>query len=763
MSDISGILADLLDLPESERDSYIDQVAGADKSLRDELNELLSSFKEATGFFTDLADGLGLPGATEPTTNPASETVTQDPSAMIGREFAQYRIVGYLGGGGMGMVYKAEDTKLGRFAALKFLPLSLGNDATARERFLREARAASVLDHPNICTVYEIGDERGQSYISMAFYEGQTIEKLISRGPLDVDLTVQISSEMCSGLSVAHAKGIVHRDMKPANVIVTDGVTKILDFGLAKSENSAVMTQEGAVLGTAAYMSPEQATGKDVDHRTDIWSTGAMIYEMLTGERPFPGAYPQAILYGILNTEPEPLSALRPGLPMQLVQLVERALTKKVDQRYSNMAEMMADLKAVSERQTAKSAARNLVANVQEPNAPTAVMPAVDDDVLHILCVDDEPELELLMQQRFRKKIRAGEWKFVFALDGMEALQKLEKHPDIGVILTDLNMPRMDGLTLLEKLAELDRPTRTVVVSAYGDMEKIRTAMNRGAFDFVTKPVNFQDLETTTLKAANDLAEYRRALRGQQQAVSIQQEIDVARRIQDAIIPVTFPSSSTLQMYGFSAPAADVSGTFYDAFDMEDGKVGMLMGDVGGRGVTAALLMAMGQTFVKSFMQQGVRPSECLTQLNTMLFADGLPNVGLKMVAAVLDTATGELDMANAGHEAAFILRADGALDTIDSGGSSVWQDASFELKPTSGSLASGDALVLLSAGMINTRSSTGSKYSRERMASTLREAGEAGDAKPTSLIRHLVRAVQDHAGNMDPREDLTILAARRV
>ncbi len=754
MGKLTGILSDILSLPEDERSARIDEVAGDDSGLKNELIELVSSYKDATGFFDDLAEGLGLPGAATPSEN----AMTSDPSAMIGQELAQYRIVEFIGGGGMGMVYKAEDTRLGRHAALKLLPTSLGNDPEARERFLREARAASALDHPNICTVFEIGDAAGQSFIAMAYYEGQTIEKLISRGPLDVDLAIRLSSEMCSGLSLAHQKGIVHRDMKPANVIVVDSVVKILDFGLAKSDNSAVMTKEGVVLGTAAYMSPEQATGKAIDHRTDIWSTGAMMYEMLAGDRPFPGAYPQAVMYGILNTDPEPLSALRPGLPMQLIQVVERALSKNPKDRFANMDEMLAELTAVTDRQSAKSAARHFVEDI-EPALP-AVLSPVDEDVLHILCVDDELELELLMQQRFRKKIRAGEWKFVFALDGIDALQKLEGHPEIGVILTDLNMPRMDGLSLLEKLAELDRPLRTVVVSAYGDMEKIRTVMNRGAFDFVTKPVEFKDLETTTLKAANDLAEYRRALRGQQQAVSIQQEIDVARRIQDAIIPVSFPSSPSMQMYGFSAPASDVSGTFYDAFDMSENRVGILMGDVGGRGVTAALLMAMGQTFVKSFMQQGVSPADCLTQLNSMLFADGLPNVGLKMIAAIINTDTGALEMANAGHETPFILHNRGVLESLDACGSCIWEEADVDFESESASLGTGDAIVLLSRGMVATRNSSGSKFSREKMASALREID---DAKPTSLIRHVVRAVQEHAGDVDPREDLTILAARKI
>ena len=363
------------------------------------------------------------------------------------------------------------------------------------------------------------------------------------------------------------------------------------------------------------------------------------------------------------------------------------------------------------------------------------------------------------MQQRFRKKLRAGEWKFTFALDGMDALQKLEANPDIGVILTDLNMPRMDGLTLLDKLSDLDRPLRTVVVSAYGDMDKIRTAMNRGAFDFVTKPVDFQDLETTTLKAADDLVAFRKALRSQQQAISIQQEMDVARRIQDAIIPTALPTPTGWQLYGFSAPAADVSGTFYDAFDLSDGRIGLLMGDVGGRGVTAALLMAMGQTFVKSFLQRGVSPGECLDQLNSMLFADGLPHVGLRMLAGVIDPQSGGVTLANAGHTAPWILQATGSLDRPEQSGSSIWEKAEERFEEQSIQLTNGDALVIVSAGMLRTTNESGAAFSAERVATTLREAP---DGRPTSLIRHVVRSVQEHAGDQDPRDDLTMLAIRR-
>ena len=758
----SEIISRILDLPEQERPAAIERLSAGNPELKAELFELVTSYSQASGFFDRLARNVGLPNVDLPDTSPpAMNTAQNDPQTLVGKRIARYVITDYLGGGGMGAVYKANDEQLERQIALKFLPETMGADAVAKERFLREARSASSLDHPNICTVFEIGDDNGRSYIAMAYYSGSTIEHLVERGPLEVELAVRMAQEMCAGLGAAHSKGIIHRDIKPANVILADGVTKILDFGLAKSESSAAMTQEGMVLGTAAYMSPEQATGAAIDHRTDVWSTGAVLYEMLSGSRPFPGAYPQAILYGILNADPEPLSALRPGLPMQLVDVVDRALKKNPDQRFGSMTEMREALQAVVDRQHAKSAAREMMAPASASSAPAEPQSfeTEDDDILHILCVDDEPELELLMQQRFRKKLRAGDWKFTFALDGMDALQKLESNPDIGVILTDLNMPRMDGLTLLDKLSGMDRPMRTVVVSAYGDMDKIRTAMNRGAFDFVTKPVDFQDLETTTLKAADDLAAFRKALRSQQQAISIQQEMDVARRIQDAIIPAGLPAAAGWQLYGFSAPAADVSGTFYDAFDLEDGKIGLLMGDVGGRGVTAALLMAMGQTFVKSFLQRGESPATCLEQLNSMLFADGLPHVGLRMLAGVIHTDSGEIRLANAGHTEPWLLRGDGSLDRSETAGSSIWEKADGGFDEQTATLGTGDALVIVSSGMLKTTNMAGSAFSTERMASTLRNSS---DTRPTALIRHIVRSVQDHAGDQDPREDLTMLAIRR-
>ena len=463
------------------------------------------------------------------------------------------------------------------------------------------------------------------------------------------------------------------------------------------------------------------------------------------------------MLYGILNTDPEPLSGLRSGLPLQLVEIVEQTLQKDPDRRFARIQDLVEGLEAVKNRAAARSEVRQLVSGTPdaEPAPSQHSVTAADDDVLRILCVDDEPELELLMQQRFRKKIRAGEWHFEFALDGQDALQKLEQHPEIGLILTDLNMPRMDGLTLLSRLSDLDRPLRTVVVSAYGDMEKIRTAMNRGAFDFVTKPIDFKDLEATIEKGAADLTAFRQALRGQQQAVSIQQEMDVARRIQDATMPVEFPDEA----FGFSTPAGEINSTFYDAFSVDDEQVALVAGDVGIRGVTSTLLLAMGQTFVKGLLQQRVSPERTIAMLNRMLFADGLPNLNLQLMVAMVNRSTGAVRWANAGHAPALILRAGGSVEKLDGKGDSVWADTNTEWASETAALDKGDVLLVCSSGCTDAVGDSGQPFSQERLAAALRETS---DTRPTAIIRHVLRSVSNHLGSEEPRQDLTMVAFRR-
>lgn len=268
---------------------------------------------------------------------------------MIGKTISHYKILEKVGEGGMGVVYKAEDLKLKRTVALKFLPPELTRDPEAKERFIQEAQAASALDHPNICVIHEIDEtEDGQLFTVMAYYEGETLKKKVSSDQLSVDSAIDIAIQIAQGLAKAHEHGITHRDIKPANVMITsDGVVKILDFGLAKLKGQIGLTKAGATLGTVAYMSPEQTQGEPVDQRSDIWSLGVVIYEMLTGQLPFKGEYEQAIIYSILNEEPEPPTGLRSELPIGLEQIIIKALAKKLVERYQQIDELLVDLQNV--------------------------------------------------------------------------------------------------------------------------------------------------------------------------------------------------------------------------------------------------------------------------------------------------------------------------------------------------------------------------------------------------------------------------------
>lgn len=287
---------------------------------------------------------------------------------MIGKNILHYKIIEKLGEGGMGVVYKAEDSKLGRFVALKFLPQQLGQSKEQKQRFMHEAKAASALDHNNVCTVYEIGEtEDGQMFIAMACYEGEALKDKIERGPLPIDEAINIAKQIARGLTQAHSKEIIHRDIKSANILVTqDGVVKIVDFGLAKFAGSTMLTKEGTTLGTASYMSPEQTQGTGVDQRTDIWSLGVVLYEMLTGKQPFQGEYEQAVLYSILHKAPEPITGLRTGVPMELERIVNKSLAKKPDERYQRVDEMLVDLKNL------KKAEQGGVSESAHPSESTA-------------------------------------------------------------------------------------------------------------------------------------------------------------------------------------------------------------------------------------------------------------------------------------------------------------------------------------------------------------------------------------------------------
>ena len=270
---------------------------------------------------------------------------------MIGQTISHYTILEKLGEGGMGVVFKAEDTRLERPVALKFLPDHLLGDAEVRKRFEREAKASAALSHANVCRVYEIDSGEGKTFIAMELIEGESLDKRIERGPLKLEDAIDIARQIAKGLEAAHKKGIVHRDIKPQNIMVgDDGHVTIMDFGLAQLTQASLLTRPDQTMGTTFYMSPEQTEGSGTDHRTDIWALGVVLYEMVTGQRPFRGDYDKAIMYSILNEDPEPMTALRTAVPMQLEDYVGKCLAKSRENRYQHAGDIEVDLRSLAEK-----------------------------------------------------------------------------------------------------------------------------------------------------------------------------------------------------------------------------------------------------------------------------------------------------------------------------------------------------------------------------------------------------------------------------
>ena len=321
-------------LPPEERQAYIDEVGKDDVSLHGKLSELVDVASQEITTANTSGQGAGWRGIEE------------------GDNIGKYTILGKLGGGGMGVVYRAEDRRLKRVVAIKFLAPELTRDPEAKTRFIQEAQAASALEHPNICTIYEADETPdGITYIVMPCYEGETLKQKLIQGPLSVDTALRLAQQIGAGLKKAHSKGIVHRDIKPANIMVAkDGdqeTIKILDFGLAKVSDVSI-TRTGSTLGTVAYMSPEQARGESVDYRTDIWSLGVIVYEMLAGQRPFPGGFEHAVTYQLLYEPHKPLALHRPDLPAELGDILDKALDKDVDNRYQTVYDFIEDLSTQS-------------------------------------------------------------------------------------------------------------------------------------------------------------------------------------------------------------------------------------------------------------------------------------------------------------------------------------------------------------------------------------------------------------------------------
>ncbi|MDH4220450.1 MAG: FlgO family outer membrane protein [Candidatus Aminicenantes bacterium] len=280
-----------------------------------------------------------------------SQTQTVQLPIVIGSTIAgKYKILDELGRGGMGVVYKAEDTKLHRIVALKFLPPEMERDPQTRKRFIREAQAVAALDHPNICTVYEVEEAEGKTYIAMAYVEGQSLKQRIVSGLFSIEETLEIAIQVADGLKEAHKQGIVHRDIKISNIMLDKrSQAKVMDFGLAKVGWGEQVTREGIAVGTVAYMSPEQAKGEEVDHRSDIWSFGVVLYKMLTAELPFKGENEQSLMYAIINREPVPLSKCRADIPREIENVILTALAKNPNDRYQSFEDLLGDLRAIAE------------------------------------------------------------------------------------------------------------------------------------------------------------------------------------------------------------------------------------------------------------------------------------------------------------------------------------------------------------------------------------------------------------------------------
>jgi sigma-B regulation protein RsbU (phosphoserine phosphatase) len=379
-----------------------------------------------------------------------------------------------------------------------------------------------------------------------------------------------------------------------------------------------------------------------------------------------------------------------------------------------------------------------------------------------VLIVDDEPDVEVLIRQRFRKKIREGEFEFVFAHDGQEALAKLKEDPSLDIVMSDINMPVMDGLTLLSRLADINRILKTVIVSAYGDMENIRTAMNRGAYDFLTKPIDFQDFEVTLNKTILELETIKQGLQAREELTAMQLELSVAARIQQSILPrqfPPFPGRTDFEIYAEMTPAKAVGGDFFDFFLIDKDRLGFVIGDVSGKGVPAAILMAVCRTLLKATALQGSAAGLCISYVNDVLTRQSEASMFVTIFYGILHTNTGELEYCLAGHNPPYILSASGDLRNIDGPGGTIvgaFDHAVFETGRTT--LNAGDCVFLFTDGVTESEDAGGEFFSDLRLHDLLQQlTGSSAEA----VVRNITGQVRTFAAGALQSDDITALALK--
>ena len=389
----------------------------------------------------------------------------------------------------------------------------------------------------------------------------------------------------------------------------------------------------------------------------------------------------------------------------------------------------------------------------------------IDSAAVKILSVDDEVDLELLLTQHFRRKIRKGEYEFFFAHNGLEALEMLLKHPDISIILSDINMPEMDGLTLLARINEMRNPAmKCIMVSAYGDMDNIRHAMNSGAFDFATKPIDLDDLEVTIEKAIEQIDYVKKSQKEHTQLVDIQTDLSVAREIQHAILPRSFELKNdpghTLDIAASMNAAKDVGGDFYDFFPIDEKRVGFTMADVSGKGVPAAIFMAVSRTLIKATAMRGLPSHECMEKVNDLLCEESLNSMFVTVFYGIYNLETGEIDYTNAGHNPPYILRSDGRVEMLPSDRNMVIGGIDgISYKPNSARLEQGDALYLFTDGVTEAEDKDHGQYGEARLEADLATQKGAGSSEIIAAISD--RLTQFVAG-APQSDDITQLVLRR-